>query len=74
MTRSGFGVVMVLICESGMVTPPVGINVYVVYGIANDVPLETIFRGVWPMPLALIACSVLLMLFPGIALFLPGLM
>ena len=69
-----FGVVMVLICEIGVVTPPVGINVYVVYGIAKDVPLETIFRGVWPMLLALIACTVLLMLFPDIALFLPGLM
>ena len=69
-----FGVVMVLICEIGVVTSPVGINVYVVYGIANDVPLETIFRGVWPMLLALIAGIVLLMLFPGNALFLPGLM
>ena len=69
-----FGVVMVLICEIGVVTPPVGINVYVVYGIAKDVPLETIFRGVWPMLLALIACNALLMIFPDIALFLPNLM
>lgn len=69
-----FGVIMVLICEIGVVTPPVGINVYVVYGIVEDVPLETIFRGVWPMLLALLACTVLLMIFPDIALFLPNLM
>ena len=69
-----FGVVMVLVCEMGVVTPPVGINVYVVFGVAKDVPLEVIFRGVWPMLLALIICSLLLMIFPDIALFLPNLL
>ena len=65
---------MVLACEIGVVTPPVGINAYVVYGVVKDVRLETIFRGVWPMLLALIVCTLLLMLFPDIVLFLPGLM
>jgi len=40
-----FGVEIVLIMEMGVITPPVGINAYVVYGIAKDVPLESIFKG-----------------------------
>lgn len=67
-----FGVVIVLITEMGVITPPVGVNVYVVYGVAKDVPLEVIFRGVFPMLLALIICNLMLMLFPQIALFLPS--
>ncbi|HBF43493.1 MAG TPA: C4-dicarboxylate ABC transporter permease [Desulfobacteraceae bacterium] len=69
-----FGVVIVLITEMGVITPPVGVNVYVVFGVAKDVPLETIFKGVFPMLLALLICNIILLLFPQIALFLPGLM
>jgi len=69
-----FGVVIVLITEMGVITPPVGVNVYVVYGVAKDVPLEVIFRGVFPMLLALLVCNIILLIFPQIALFLPGLM
>lgn len=69
-----FGVVIVLITEMGVITPPVGVNVYVVYGVAKDVPLMTIFRGVFPMLLALLVCNLILLFFPQIALFLPGLM
>jgi tripartite ATP-independent transporter DctM subunit len=69
-----FGVVIVLISEMGVITPPVGINVYVVYGVAEDVPLEVIFKGVLPMLLALLVCNLIILLFPQIALFLPGLM
>jgi hypothetical protein len=43
-----FGVVIVLITEMGVITPPVGVNVYVVSGVAKDVPLETIFKGILP--------------------------
>jgi C4-dicarboxylate transporter DctM subunit len=69
-----FGVVIVLITEMGVITPPVGINVYVVYGVARDVPLEKIFRGVFPMLIALLVCNLLIILFPQIALWLPSLM
>jgi tripartite ATP-independent transporter DctM subunit len=69
-----FGVVIVLITEMGVITPPVGVNVYVVYGVAKDVPLEAIFKGVFPMLLALLFCNLILILFPQIALFLPSLM
>ncbi|MBU0767724.1 MAG: TRAP transporter large permease [Proteobacteria bacterium] len=69
-----FGVVIVLITEMGVITPPVGINVYVVYGVARDVPLEDIFKGVFPMLISLLVCNLLLILFPQIALWLPSLM
>ncbi len=69
-----FGVVIVLITEMGVITPPVGVNVYVVYGVAKDVPLETIFKGVLPMLFALIICNLILLIFPQIALYLPSLM
>ncbi len=69
-----FGVVIVLITEMGVITPPVGVNVYVVYGVAKNVPLEKIFKGVFPMLLALLICNVILILFPQIALYLPSLM
>ena len=69
-----FGVVIVLITEMGVITPPVGVNVYVVYGVAKDVPLEEIFKGVFPMLLALLLCNLILLFFPQIALFLPSLM
>jgi C4-dicarboxylate transporter DctM subunit len=69
-----FGVVIVLITEMGVITPPVGVNVYVVYGVAKDVPLEVIFKGVLPMVLALLVCNIILLIFPQIALFLPSLM
>jgi C4-dicarboxylate transporter, DctM subunit len=69
-----FGVVIVLVTEMGVITPPVGINVYVVYGVARDVPLGRIFKGALPMLLALLICNLLIIFFPQIALFLPGLM
>ena len=68
-----FGVIIVLITEMGVITPPVGINVYVIKGIAEDVPLETIFKGIFPFLGALIIAVGLLMAFPQIATLLPGL-
>ena len=69
-----FGVIIVMVTEMGVITPPVGVNVYVVSGVAKDVPLEDIFRGILPLLLALITAVILMILFPQIALFLPGLM
>jgi C4-dicarboxylate transporter DctM subunit len=69
-----FGVVMVLVSEMGVITPPIGLNVYVVHGIAQDVPMFTIFRGVVPFLAMMLLCLVLITVFPQIALFLPGLM
>jgi C4-dicarboxylate transporter DctM subunit len=69
-----FGVIIVLVAEMGVITPPVGINVYVIKGVAGDVPLETIFRGIFPFLVALIVCTAILIAFPQIALFLPSFM
>jgi C4-dicarboxylate transporter DctM subunit len=69
-----FGVIIVLVTQIGVVTPPVGINVYVVSGIARDVPLQRIFTGVLPLLAALVAGTLILIPFPQIALFLPRLM
>jgi len=69
-----FGVIIVLILEMGLVTPPVGLNVFVLKSVAKDVPLYTIFRGIIPFFFAMIVCVVLLFLFPKIAMFLPSIM
>jgi len=69
-----FGVIMVVMLNIGLVTPPVGINVYITGGVAKDVPLQTIFRGVIPLWIAMIVCAILLVAFPQIATFLPSLM
>jgi len=68
-----FGVIIVLVTQIGVITPPVGINVYVVSGVARDVPLNVIFKGVIPMLIALIIATLFLIAFPQIALFLPNL-
>jgi TRAP-type C4-dicarboxylate transport system permease large subunit len=69
-----FGVIIVLVGEMGVITPPVGINVYVIKGVAPEVPLETIFRGIFPFLAAIIVCIVILIAFPRIALYLPNLL
>lgn len=68
-----FGVIIVLVTEMGVITPPVGINVYVIKGIAEDVSLGTIFKGTLPFLIGLLVAAGLLIAFPQIALFLPGL-
>jgi len=69
-----FGVIIVLVTEMGVITPPVGINVYVVGGVARDVPLHIIFKGALHLLIAQLVTALLLIFFPQIALFLPGLM
>lgn len=66
-----FGVIVVLTGEMGVITPPVGVNVFVIKGIAQDIPLELIFRGILPFLAALIILTVILTIFPQIVTFLP---
>ena len=68
-----FGILVVRVTEMGLITPPVGINVYIIKGISN-VPMGTIFRGVFPFIIADICEIALLMAVPQITLFLPGMM
>jgi tripartite ATP-independent transporter DctM subunit len=67
-----FGVIIVLVGEMGVITPPVGVNVFVIKGISPDVPLERIFKGIFPFLAALIIVTIILMIFPQIATFLPS--
>lgn len=68
-----FGIIATLMAEVGLITPPVGINVFVIKGIA-EVDMYTIFRGVGPFLIGLLALVVLLVIFPQIPLFLPAAM
>jgi TRAP-type C4-dicarboxylate transport system permease large subunit len=69
-----FGVMITLVMEMSLITPPVGINVFIISGISKDVPMYTIFRGILPFWFAILACIIILMIFPEIALFLPNTM
>ncbi|MGB5986769.1 MAG: TRAP transporter large permease [Desulfobacterales bacterium] len=68
-----FGVISVLMMEAGLITPPLGLNIFVIAGVA-DVPMETVFKGALPFLLAVIVVVILVTAFPQIALFLPGIM
>lgn len=73
-----FGIIIVLITQIGVITPPVGINVYVVYGVAQSVvgkiKLESIFKGTIPFLFAIVAAIILMTIFPQIIMILPRLM
>jgi C4-dicarboxylate transporter, DctM subunit len=68
-----FGVMIVVVTQMGVITPPVGVNVYVVSGMARDVPMEKVFKGSMPFLWALIFAAIVLTAFPQIALVLPNL-
>ncbi|MCB1483227.1 MAG: TRAP transporter large permease [Rhodobiaceae bacterium] len=69
-----FGVVAVIVIEMGMITPPVGLNVFVVKSVADQVSMATIFRGVMPFWIAMAVCLLLIVTFPQIALLIPSAM
>lgn len=66
-----FGIIVIVMAEVGMVTPPVGLNVYVVAR-ANDRPVAEIFHGVWPHVVAHIFLVAMLVAFPALVLWLPA--
>jgi tripartite ATP-independent transporter DctM subunit len=67
-----FGIIITRVSEIGVITPPVGINVYVMKGVAKDVPLVTIFRGIVPFLIADIFSVFFLLFVPQFVLFLPS--
>jgi C4-dicarboxylate transporter DctM subunit len=68
-----FGVIIVLVVEMGVITPPVGINVYIIKGVAPDVPMGQIFKGAMAFLVGMIVLAALLMIFPMLATWLPSL-
>lgn len=69
-----FCIVIVVTAEMGLVTPPVGLNVYIIGNMRKDVPLTTIFKGAMPYLACMWILIILLLLCPGLATWLPGLM
>lgn len=69
-----FGVLCIMVMMLGLVTPPVGLNCYVISGVAKDVPLSQIFKGSFPFFPALSLSIVLIIIFPQIVLWLPNLL
>jgi len=73
-----FGVIIVLVTEMGVITPPVGLNVYVVYGVCQNVvgeiPIESIFKGIFPFLIATVIGIIIITIFPQIVMFLPNLL
>lgn len=66
-----FGVIIVLVCQAGMIAPPVGLNVFVIASMVKDVPMQQIYRGIMPFLVAIVVLLGLLMIVPDIALYLP---
>ncbi len=66
-----FGVLLVVVLEMSLISPPLGLNVFVVKGIAEGVAMSEIFKGVLPFWGAMLVCAALLIAFPQLALFLP---
>ena len=69
-----FGVILTLNLELGLITPPVGLNLYVINGIVPDVRLPTILKGSLPFMVCMVLAIIILCVFPGIATFLPDLL
>jgi len=69
-----FGIFMVIVLEMGLISPPVGINVFVVKGIAEDVPMGKIFAGILPFWIAMVVCVAIITAFPQIVMILPNTM
>jgi C4-dicarboxylate transporter DctM subunit len=67
-----FGIMIVMTVEMAMITPPVGMNVYVISGIVRDIPMQTIFKGIVPFLIVEVLFIIVLIAFPQIVLFLPS--
>jgi TRAP-type C4-dicarboxylate transport system permease large subunit len=69
-----FGVLIVMVIQIGLISPPVGMNLFVLNTLLPHVGLSNIFKGVWPMVLILIITLGILLAFPAISLWLPSMM
>jgi tripartite ATP-independent transporter DctM subunit len=69
-----FGIVVVIVVQIGLISPPVGMNMFVVKNLLPHITIGTVFRGVWPFATSLVALLAVIVAFPGLALWLPSLM
>ena len=72
--KSWFGVIILVVVELGLITPPVGLNVFIINSLAPDVPMRETFRGVMPFFMSEMVRIGLLVAFPAITLTLPRLL
>ncbi|WP_227935250.1 TRAP transporter large permease [Alkalihalobacillus deserti] len=68
-----FGIILVMVINIGVLTPPLGLSVYIISGVVKDVPIQKIFRGVAPMVVVMVFFTILLIIFPEIVTYLPSL-
>lgn len=66
-----FGTITVIMVETGLITPPIGLNVFIISGMARDVPITRIYRGITPFIIAALICVAIVVAFPQIALLVP---
>lgn len=66
-----FGTITVIMVETGLITPPIGLNVFIISGMARDVPMTSIYRGITPFIIAALICVAIVVAFPQIALLIP---
>ena len=69
-----FGIYIILSMELGAISPPVGLNCFIISGVAKDVPLATIYRGAIPFMFTIFLGIAIITLFPQLVLWLPNLM
>lgn len=69
-----FGVLVVMVVEAGLITPPLGMNVFIVRSVAPDIPLQRVFKGALPFVLSFLVAIGVVIAWPGLTLWLPGLM
>jgi TRAP-type C4-dicarboxylate transport system permease large subunit len=69
-----FGIVIVMVTELAQITPPVGVNVFIIQSVIREVPMATIFRGAFPFMVANLVGIIIITMVPAIALLLPNAM
>jgi TRAP-type mannitol/chloroaromatic compound transport system permease large subunit len=67
-----FGIIIVVVVELALISPPMGINVFVIKGMVPDIALSTIYKGVLPFVVAQILLLALLLIYPKLVMWLPG--
>lgn len=67
-----FGIIMIMLINIGVLTPPLGLSVYIISGVVRDIPIEQIFKGVIPAIITMIIFTIILIIFPEIVTFLPS--
>jgi C4-dicarboxylate transporter DctM subunit len=69
-----FGIIVVIVVQIGLISPPVGMNIFVVKNLLRHLSISTVFRGVTPFTAALVLLLAVIVAFPGLATWLPGYM